>query len=217
MKNYQKIIILAFLIISVVLVAGCVIINTQAPAGTTVPTPIVTIVPTAAPVETTITTAQPVVTIAPTVVPSPMTIRIPVVPATSLSNEPSVAVKAQYSTTAAARDFAVKLASHEKMTGVPTQKTRPLIKTFISTSRHDSVLEFTNRDTVPHIYYVEVNFYEENVQLYSTNGFAFYVESGESTLAEIIPPERATSYVIKNVDMVTTSGYYSTDYDLVQK
>ena len=43
------------LIISVVLVAGCVIINTQAPAGTTVPTPIVTIAPM-------ITTTSPVIT-----------------------------------------------------------------------------------------------------------------------------------------------------------
>jgi len=80
-------------------------------------------------------------------------------------------------------------------------------------------MEFTNRDGVNHIYYVEVNFYEEDVQLTSklNNGFSWYVRSGQSVLAEINPPERATSYVIKNVDMVTTRGYYSTDYDLIQK
>lgn len=181
------------------------------------------------PVPTIMTTSQIVVTTTPiSVVQTPkitplvteiknQMIRIPVLPATSLSNEPSVAVKAQYSTITYARDFANKLASQNKMTGEPIQKTLPLIETLVSTSRHDSILELTNRDTVSHVYYIEVNFYEEHMQLNSSNGFSFFVPSGKSVLAEIIPPERATSYVIKNVDIVTTSGYYHTDYNLVQK
>jgi len=45
MKDYQKLTILAFLIISAVLIAGCMSSNTQVPVVTTTPTPVLTVVP----------------------------------------------------------------------------------------------------------------------------------------------------------------------------
>ena len=143
---------------------------------------------------------------------------IPVVPAVSTGNEPSVAEKAKYSTVSYAQSFAYDQAKQHGMTQTPVQMTRPLIHTFTD---QDSKLELTNRDKLPHVYYVEVDFYNGATKLitntgqWKNNGYSWYVEPGQTVRAEVIPPENATSYAI-NVVGIASIGIYSTDYDLVQ-
>lgn len=218
------------LIISVVLVAGCVTVNTQTP--TPVPTPeviYVTVLVTPTPTIITSTTASP------TPVRTSVQVKdensqwgsstddnqitlIPVVPAISTGNEPSVEEKAKYSTVSYAQSFAYDQAKLHGMTQTPVQTTRPLIHTFID---QDSKLELTNRDTLPHVYYVEVNFYNGATKLitntgqWKNNGYSWYVEPGQTIRAEVIPPENATSYAINYV-AIAAFGMYSTEYDLVQ-
>jgi hypothetical protein len=185
------------------------------------------------PTPTIITTTQIVVTttqtgVAPTVVtttPKPwpkitpvQITRIPVVPAVSVGNEPSVAEKAKFSTVGVAQSWALSTADQYGITQTPQQTTRPLIHAY--TNNQDSRLDLTNRDTYFHIYYVEVNFYNgdtpiiSNTGQWNNNGYSWYVKPGQTVISEIIPPEKATSYEIKTVAIVTTKGFFETDYDL---
>jgi hypothetical protein len=143
-------------------------------------------------------------------------IRIPVVPAISSGNEPSVAVKAEYSTPSYALNWADAAAKQYGMAQSPNTETPyPTIHVYTT---QDSRLDLTNNDVDPHIYYVEVNFYSGDVQLVSNtgqwknNGFSWYVLPKQTVRAEVIPPESATSYVIKSVSIITTHGYFGTGY-----
>jgi hypothetical protein len=143
---------------------------------------------------------------------------IPVVPAISTGNEPSVAEKAKNSTVSYAQNFAYAQAKQHGMT-ITGKETRPLINTFTD---QDSKLELTNRDTHPHVYYVEVDFYNGATKLitdtgqWKNNGFSWFVEPGQTVRAEIIPPDNATSYVINHVAITEANGgMFFTGYDLL--
>ena len=231
-RGSMKYLLFIVLLVAVVITAGCVGGNQNSAVTPTPQIVYVTVLVTPTPTIITPTTPAPT----PIITPARMSdtnsqwgssndnnlvIRIPVVPATSIGNEPSVEVKAKYSTADYAQSFALSLAKQYGMTQTSVQTTRPLIHAY--TSDQDSRLDLTNRDTIPHVYLIEVNFYGGDVQLISNtgqwlnNGYTWYVLPGQTVRAEVIPPENATSYVIKSVAIATRNGFYSTEYDLVPK
>jgi hypothetical protein len=219
------------LIIGVILVAGCVTINTQAPTSTTQPTSMVTVIPTVVPTEVITTTIQ---------TPTMVTTQTPIVTATkSPSVGPLISICS----------WQLNELAQMGIRGSPF----PLIHTYIdkydpkrdpnyqvdyktkysqywmnpTTGSFDPtivrpLLSLTSRDSVSQNYYVETIFYDANVKPISTtdgnanNGYAWInVDPKQTVVAEVVAPDNASCYKINKVCTVTNGEYKCAFFDVV--
>ena len=214
------------LIIGVILVAGCVTINNQAPPSTTVPTSVTTEKLTVAPTEVITTTTQ-----TPTAVTTQTTKSPSVGPLVSICSwqldalkqmgirgSPYPLIHTYFDKYDPKRDRDYQVNYQTKYSQYWMNPTTGNVDPTVIRP----LLSLTSRDTITRNYYIETLFYDANSKtIPSTNGTAnngyawINVDPKQTVVAEVVAPDSAACYEIKKVCTVTNGEYNCSFYDVV--